>query len=238
VGLASAEPVFLCVGAGALALLLGASIALVFGVRPAAAAAVTVALALGTLPLLPMLAYRISRLPVPSVPAEREHLRQDEPAVDTEQTLDRADRADAFLAGLLGALAAIGAGAAMVIATHGRLGVAMTAAIGLTLMARARWFLGRAQRLPLLAAGVLAIAAALLATFMVSAPWVRLTAMLGVLVATAGISAGFAFAAGHRPRSPMWGRALDILEILLILTVVPLAVWVSGLYHWIRTVRG
>jgi hypothetical protein len=36
----------------------------------------------------------------------------------------------------------------------------------------------------------------------------------------------------------MWGRALDILEIGLILTIVPLAVWVSGLYHWIRTVRG
>ncbi|MEN3310213.1 MAG: hypothetical protein V7603_6415 [Micromonosporaceae bacterium] len=238
VGLASVEPVFLCVGLCGGAVLLGAAIALLFGVAPAAAAAVTAALALGTLPLLPMLAYRISRLPVPTVPAERENLRQDEPAVDAEQTLLRADRADAFLAGLLGALAAITTGTAMVIATHGPLGVAMTAAMGLTLVARARWFLGRSQRLPLLAAGMLAIAAALVATFIASAPLIRLTAVLGVLVATAGLSAGFALAAGRRPRSPMWGRALDILEIGLILTIVPLAVWVSGLYHWIRTVRG
>ncbi|GAA0909377.1 hypothetical protein GCM10009558_097650 [Virgisporangium aurantiacum] len=49
---------------------------------------------------------------------------------------------------------------------------------------------------------------------------------------------GFAMAGGKRPNSPWWGRALDVLEIVLILGIVPMAIWVSGLYAWIRGIRG
>ena len=37
--------------------------------------------------------------------------------------------------------------------------------------------------------------------------------------------------------SPVWGRLLDIVEILLIIALVPLAVWVGGLYGWILNLR-
>jgi hypothetical protein len=43
---------------------------------------------------------------------------------------------------------------------------------------------------------------------------------------------------GRKPNSPWWGRAVDILEIVLVLAVIPLAIWVSGLYTWIRGIRG
>jgi hypothetical protein len=33
-------------------------------------------------------------------------------------------------------------------------------------------------------------------------------------------------------------RALDIVEVLLVVAVVPLAMWVCGLYGWIRAIRG
>ncbi|MFB9186357.1 hypothetical protein ACFFX1_50255 [Dactylosporangium sucinum] len=35
----------------------------------------------------------------------------------------------------------------------------------------------------------------------------------------------------------MWGRAVDIFETLLILGIIRLALWVSGLYDRIRTIR-
>ncbi|MFD0745056.1 hypothetical protein ACFQ1L_26985 [Phytohabitans flavus] len=62
--------------------------------------------------------------------------------------------------------------------------------------------------------------------------------MLGAALVAAGASIGFALAGGRRPSSPMWGRALDIVEIVLILALVPLVTWTSGLYGWIRTIRG
>jgi type VII secretion integral membrane protein EccD len=238
VGLGTAEPVFLCVGLAAGAMLVAAGIAMVFHTSPVATAAVTMVLVLGTLPALPMLAYRLGRLPAPSVPAEREQLRQEEPAIDAAQTLQRADRADAFLAGLLGTVAAVGAVGSVVTATGGWLGATMSAVVGLTLMARARWFLNRTQRLPLLAAGLVALTAALVAAFAAQGPLVRLTAVFAATVVIGGVGLGFGLAAGRRPRSPLWGRTLDILEMLVILALVPLAVWVSGLYGWIRTIRG
>jgi hypothetical protein len=67
---------------------------------------------------------------------------------------------------------------------------------------------------------------------------VRLTAVTGALLVIAVISISYGLAGAARKASPMWGRTLDLFEVVLILAVVPLAVWVSGLYGWIRTVRG
>ena len=37
--------------------------------------------------------------------------------------------------------------------------------------------------------------------------------------------------------APIWGRTLDIFEIILIVGAIPLAVWVSGLYDWARALH-
>ncbi|WP_422770054.1 type VII secretion integral membrane protein EccD [Plantactinospora sp. WMMC1484] len=238
IGVGDAGPVFLCGAVCAVALLVAAAIRVLFAVGTPAAAAVTVTLVFATLPLLPMAAYRLGRLPDPSVPTEPEHLRQDGQAVDGLDTFARSDRADAFLAGMLGALAVIGAVAAVAVSTAGIGGLALCVVLGLTMTARGRWFLGRAQRLPLLGAGTVALGAALVAAYDdLGLVW-RLTALLGALLVVAAISIGFALTSGRRPGSPIWGRTLDIIEMLLILAVFPLAVWVSGLLGWIRAIRG
>ncbi|GAA3734513.1 type VII secretion integral membrane protein EccD [Plantactinospora mayteni] len=238
IGVGDAEPVFLCGAACAAALLVAAAIRVLFDVGTPAAAAVTVTLVFATLPLLPMFAYRLGRLPDPSVPSDPEHLRQDEHSVDGRQTLTRSDRAAAFLAGMLSALAIIGAVAAVAVSSDGIRGLALCVVLGLTMMARARWFLSRAQRLPLLGGGAVALAAAVVAAYDdLGLAW-RLTLLLGVLLVIAAISIGFALAGGRRPSSPVWGRTLDILEVVLILAIFPLAVWVGGLLGWIRAIRG
>ena len=40
-----------------------------------------------------------------------------------------------------------------------------------------------------------------------------------------------------RRLSPVLGRLLDVFEVLLIVSVVPLAVWASGLYAWVRSLN-
>ncbi|GIF73772.1 type VII secretion integral membrane protein EccD [Asanoa siamensis] len=237
VGVGAAGPVFLGAGVVAVALLFATGVRLLFDVGTAAAAAVTVTVVFAMLPLLPMFAYRLGRLPVPSVLSEREQVRQDEQSVDGPDIFARADRADAFLAAMLGALAVIGAAAAVAVAGDGVRGLVLCLLLGLTMLARARWFAGLAQRLPLLGAGGVALAAAAVAAFTDLGPLGRLTVVLGALLAVAAISVAAAVAR-DRQRSPFWGRTLDILEMVLILAIFPMAAWVSGLVAWIRSVRG
>jgi hypothetical protein len=42
---------------------------------------------------------------------------------------------------------------------------------------------------------------------------------------------------GHRP-SPFWGRAAEVIDLLLICALVPLALGVAGVYTDIRGLSG
>jgi type VII secretion integral membrane protein EccD len=238
VGVADAAPLFFGTALTALALDLTAGICLVFGAPVPAAAAVVATMTFGALPALPMFAYRLGGLPIPTVPMEPGELKRDAETVDGAMVLQRSHRADGFLTGMLGSLAVIGAASGVVVSRDGWPGIMLGGVLGLLLMARARHFLSRTQRLWLLGAGAIALTACTIAVFGVVSQTTRLTAMLGAMVAIAAISAGYGLAHPERARSPIWGRALDVLEVMLILGLVPLAVWVSGLYTWIRGIRG
>ncbi|GIH09708.1 type VII secretion integral membrane protein EccD [Rhizocola hellebori] len=238
IGVVDAAPFFLAIGVVTVALQLTAAVCLVFGVAAPAAAAIVATFAFATLPALPMFAYRLARLPIPTVPTEAEALKSDTETVDGARVLQRSARAEGFLTGMLGAVSLIGAAAAVSTSTAGTAGVALAAVLGLVLMARARLFRSRAQRLCLLCCGAIALGATILALFLSAGYQTRLTAILGVTIAIAAISIGFGLARRASRRSPIWGRLLDLLEIVLILGLVPLAMWVCGLYAWIRTIRG
>ena len=165
IGVVDAAPFFLAVGVVTVALELTAAVCLIFGVAPPAAAAIVATIAFATLPALPMFAYRLARLPIPTVPTETEALKTDTETVDGAQVLLRSARADGFLTGMLGAISVIGAGAAVATSTAGTPGVALAAALGLVLMARARLFRSRAQRLCLLIGGAIALGATIFAAF-------------------------------------------------------------------------
>jgi type VII secretion integral membrane protein EccD len=238
IGVVDAAPFFLATALVTVALQLTAGVCLLFAVAPPAAAAIVAMVAFATLPALPMFAYRLARLPIPTVPTEAEALKSDTETVDGASVLLRSARAEGFLTGMLGAISVIGAAAALATSTAGTPGVALAAVLGLVLMARARLFRSRAQRLCLLTGGSIALGATIFALFDSAGYEARLTAILGITIAIAVISIGFALARRASRRSPIWGRMLDILEIVLILGLVPLAMWVCGLYGWIRTIRG
>ncbi len=238
IGVVDAAPFFLATGVVTVALQATTVVCLLFEVPPSAAAAIVATVAFASLPALPMLAYRLARLPIPTVPVETEQLKTDDETVDGARVLQRSARADGFLTGMLGALSVIGAAAAVAATAAGNPGIALGATLGLVLMARARQFRSRAQRLCLLCGGTIALGAALLAIYFSVGYQMRLTAILGVTVAIAVISIGFGLARPASKRSPVWGRTLDLMETMLILGLVPLAMWVCGLYGWIRTIRG
>jgi type VII secretion integral membrane protein EccD len=172
-------------------------------------------------------------MPIPSVPTGPEDHKADTESVDGARVLKQSERADEYLAALLGALALIGAGTGLMLAPTGTPGVLMAAVLGLLMVIRARWFISRRQRLPLLVAGLITLGGAVMAVYFNSSLMLRLVAIPGALIGVA--VAGFIAAAVQRRHSPRTGRALDIFEILLIVAIVPLALWASGLYGWVRS---
>jgi type VII secretion integral membrane protein EccD len=239
VAVVDATPMFLAAVGVGLAIDLGAAICLLFGSSAAGGAAIVCTVAFALLPATPMLSYRMAKLPIPTVPADPEDLKTDNESVDGQRVLAQSDRADAFLTAMLGWVSVVGVGALLVLSVaHGLADLILATVLAVLLLSRARWFLGLAQRLPLLVAGAVGLGVVAVAVFLISAPIARLTLVLGGVIVIAVTSIGYGLAGSGRQGSPMWGRVLDIIETLLIVSIVPLAVWVVGLYGWIRAVKG
>ncbi|MET8251066.1 type VII secretion integral membrane protein EccD [Micromonospora sp. NPDC005197] len=217
---------------------LGALLCLALRIDAAAGAAVVAAVAFGVVPALPMVAYRLARLPVPSIPTGPDDLKTDSESVDGRQVLERSDRADQFLTGLLWTVSLLVLGAQLVLALDGRLpAVLLCLVLALLSLLRARPLLGRAQRVPVLLAGTVGLGLAAAATFAGGSLPVRLGLILGGLLLAAVVSLIYGLTVVGKRISPVWGRLLDIVEIMLIIALVPLAVWVCGLYGWIVNLR-
>ncbi|MFC0507734.1 type VII secretion integral membrane protein EccD [Micromonospora costi] len=231
-------PLFLGAVAIGVATGLGAVLCLAFGIGAPAAAAVVAAVAFGAVPALPMSAYRLARLPVPSIPTGPDDLKTDTESVDGRRVLQLSERADEFLTGLLWTVSLVVLGAQVVLALNGRLpAVLLCLALALLSLLRARPFLSRAQRTPVLVTGTVGLGLAAAATFAGGSMPLRLGVIVGGLLLAAVISLIYGLTVAGKPISPVWGRLLDIVEILLIIALVPLAVWVLGLYGWIVNLR-
>ena len=209
-------------------------------VTPGRAASAVAVIALAFMPALPMFAYRIARLPMPTVPTSPQQLRGDNETVDGEQALIRSERADEHLTGLLAAIAVVVAAAEVLMPFDATLpGALLTGWLALVVMARARVFLTIRQRLPLLVAGVAGLGS--LAFTAVSGGWSptqRLLTVLGGAFAVALIALSYALSVAGKRISPTWGRVLDICEVLLIVGIVPLVLWVWDVYWVLRTATG
>ncbi|WP_346536787.1 type VII secretion integral membrane protein EccD [Micromonospora sp. DPT] len=231
-------PLFFGAVAVGAAVALGALLSLAFGIGAAAAAAIVATVAFATLPALPMAAYRLARLPVPSIPTGPDDLKTDTETVDGRRVLRLSERADAFLTGLLWTVSLLVLGSQVVLAGNGRLpAVLLCLVLALLSLLRARPFIGRAQRTPVLVTGTAGLALTAAATFAGGSLVTRLGLVLGGLLLTAVVSLIYGLSVAGKRISPVWGRTLDIVEILLIVSLVPLAFWVCGLYGWIVNLR-
>jgi type VII secretion integral membrane protein EccD len=210
--------------------LLGAGTAAIgFGLTAQGAAAILLAVLTCGVGLLPLLAIRLARLPIPPV------IAADPDRPDPERVVAAVTRAEELLGGLLIGHAALTAAAAAVLAaTGGGWGRALTAVCGVALLLRARVLRTVRQRVPLLAAGAAALAAVALA---VAARPDQLTTVLagilGLAVALLLTAAGAGYA--RRPAGPYLGRTADLLDTTLLVAVIPLACAVLGLFAQART---
>jgi type VII secretion integral membrane protein EccD len=186
-------------------------------------------------PLAPMLAFRLSRLELPNMPADATELRRDESRVDGPLVLDQAIRADQHLTGLSGGIGLSLAIAAVVLAAGGTSANILAVVIGVICLLRARVMTGRVQRSALLGSGVAAILAVLTARAIASEGLTRTITYLAPAVAAGLALIALALSLPGRRLSPIWGRLADIGESVLVLAVIPLALSVMGVYGLIRS---
>lgn len=209
--------------AAATAGLLGAFAALLgYRVTSGGAAAIVLCILLIGAAGVPVLAIRFGNLPMPVLVGDQPE------RPDRAKVYAAVVRTDEILTGLLSGLAVASAGCALVLAGSGGIaGTLLVAVASVGLLVRSRLFVTVRQRLPLLAAGTGGLAA--LAVRGPDRPEVLAALLAGALVAAV---AGMRYH-GRRP-GPYLGRAADLLDALCVVSVLPIAVDVLGLYGRVR----
>lgn len=189
--------------------------------------------------LIPTLSFRLARLPLPPVPTSADDLRRDTTLVDGKAVLRRTALADRFATGLVAAVSLVAMAATLFLAGSGRWsGPVTAAAISISLLLRARIFRGRDQRVWLLAAGLFGLGALDIGLAIRGEQIATLAGALLPLLVIAGVVIGMAmWLPEHRP-TPFWGRAGDIIDIVVIVALIPLALAALDLYSTIRGLKG
>jgi type VII secretion integral membrane protein EccD len=205
------------------------------GVTATSVAAVVAAIALAISPLLPVSALRIGRLPMPRVPTDVAAFRREDPPIVGADLPSRTRVASDALAGLLAAVSLVVVTADVVLVrSSDAWGWALAGLSGLAMLLRARAYPRAIQRGSLVAGGVVAL--------MVAAPGLALSgpsslrpALIAGLAGLGVIGVAYGVRSRANQPSPYWTRLLDVLEVLAVVSLVPLAAGVLGLY---RTARG
>jgi type VII secretion integral membrane protein EccD len=215
----------------------GAALLTLRGASVVGAAAMALTVALGLLPAYPLVASWLGRVPMPALPARAEDILTDHPRPPRADVFTAVARTTELLTGMLLAAAVTSAVAIALLTTldSSPRSVALCVAGGAALLLRARLFAAPQQRLPLLVGGLigviwLGVAAASRATAG-SAPLVALGVL--VLVAVVVLAAGLRF--GSAPPSPYLGRAADILDVVAIMALIPLACWMLGVFDAVQS---
>jgi type VII secretion integral membrane protein EccD len=209
--------------------------------RPAGAAAVLLAVLVAGVAAVPLLAIRLGKLPMPtlSLPGNLPETSRGLDAVpDRARVFDAVARTDELLTGMLLGIALATGGAALVLAGSGDVsGGPLVAVAAAAFLLRARLFVTVRQRLPLLGAGLAAFG--LLAAGLLRAGDATTGTVIGVVTAAVALVvavAGTRYAT--QPPSPYLGRAADVLDALCVVSVVPLACAVLGLFGLARGIAG
>jgi type VII secretion integral membrane protein EccD len=224
-------------GAG-VAGLLAAALSLA-GMSAEGAAAVTLTVTIGALPAYPSISVWLGRIPVPALPSRPEEILSDREMPRRNDVFAAVARATEILTGALLAtsIVAIGCVGVLIAADRGMdTALALTAAAALLL--RGRLFAAPAQRVPLLTAGAAAVAVLLtMLTVRATATHTRLLVLLVVLIVAALVLAA-ALVYSKRAPSPRIGRLADIVDVLTVMALVPLAFGVAGVFSSIASTSG
>ncbi|WP_206491847.1 type VII secretion integral membrane protein EccD [Rhodococcus sp. KRD162] len=226
----------------ALATFLAAVATLFTTVSPASIGAVAALCGLAGIAMSARVSMMQAKLPLPPVPTAGAPLDTVEEAeldaISFDDLQGAAARARSYLTGLLVSFTVAVVAGVLVAAATGIDGgvrwpaVALAALCALVLLLRGRTYAVVAQAVPLVAGGT-TILLSLLVGAMLALPQHTL-AFFGAAVAGAVTASVFGAFVPTRTYSPVMRRSAELLEYAVIAMVIPIAVWVCGLYSAVR----
>lgn len=231
------------------ALFLGLAVVMVFGSLVGALMLVTdlgppevagiVALAAVLLgAFVPTLAFRMSGLRMPPLPTNAEQLQEGIEPHQTSVVAARAVLADGWMSSLYGAVGTVCAVCLAILARDGGLAeVIMSLVLSLLLLLHGRGLGNVWQRMSLFLPGAAGLLLPVLFTAVSRTPDGRLLLAAGLLAGTAGLAIASWTVPGRR-LVPYWGRAAEILHTAAATALLPLALWVLGVYGALRGLNG
>jgi type VII secretion integral membrane protein EccD len=205
----------------------------------AGAAAVVVGAGALLLPAMPLLAVRLGKMPMPVLPRSAEDLVRDDPQPSRAQVYQATARADEVLTGMIFGAAAVTVAGLIALTAAGTVATLLLAGVvTAAYLLRVRLVATVRHRVPLLVTGLTGVALLPLLGAADAAPTVRVVALLPGVLLVAGVAVGAGLTYSRRPPSPRLARLGDIADIVLQLSIVPIACSVLGLYSFMRALGG
>jgi type VII secretion integral membrane protein EccD len=233
---ADSAPFFLGVATAAVLGGIGGAVVL-FGVPFAHAAGVLAVVTVLLGAFIPALAFRLSGLRLPLLPADAEQLQEDIEPYPSEGVVARSGIGDEYMTGLYMASGVVGLVCDVTLVYSSGWAVYLLAgALSLLLLIHGRAVGSVWQRLAVMVPG--AVGAALLVLRLFSlAPAGRILLLVGLLV-LATVLAIASWTIPGRRLLPYWGRLADLLHLILAISLLPLALLVLGVYQALRGMNG
>ncbi|QWF78123.1 type VII secretion integral membrane protein EccD [Amycolatopsis sp. CA-230715] len=233
VSVADRVPWFVAVTAAAALGAVTTAVVLLAGSVAEPAAAVLAVVVTALTAAAPMLALRLGKLPLPRVPDDIDAFRADERPSLGADMVGQTAYARRLLGGLLVAAGLVLLGCAPVLVRGSGWDAGLLALLGVAWTLRSRSYSDTSHRVLLLVPGFAALGFA--AVWLVLDGDRALVLPAGFVVAVAAaICVAYAGRVARGHRSPYWARVLDIAEFLALVSLVPMAAMITGVYEAVR----
>ncbi|MBJ6630338.1 type VII secretion integral membrane protein EccD [Streptomyces sp. I5] len=204
---------------------------------PAAVALVMVVLALGAGAVAPF-AFKLAGMRMPALPSSAGELQEGIEPYAGDEVAERTELAGRWVTALFAATGTAAVAALVVLAEHPNLPEVLTALVlSLLLLLHSRGLVHIAQRLTLALPGVAGLLLLARAWAVDSDGDTRLVVFAVLLAAAGGLVIATWTVPGRR-MLPYWGRAAELAHTVFAVALLPLSLWVAGLFGWLRGLFG
>ncbi|ANZ37620.1 type VII secretion integral membrane protein EccD [Lentzea guizhouensis] len=199
-------------------------------------AAAAGAVALGAMSMLPRLTLQLAKIPPPVVPTSAEDLKEDSGFPEFAVIERRTAVAHEYLTGMIIGTGVVAALAAIVASGDGTVwGPIYGVVVAIVLMMRGRAYANGAQAVALLSTGMFAAAGILIGWIAKASEFNLIVFVFGTLLVLGAAALVLGVIFPGQKFSPPLRRTVDILEAILIASVVPLALAVMDMYSVFRS---
>jgi type VII secretion integral membrane protein EccD len=204
---------------------------------PGTVALVATVVALGAGAVAPF-AFKLAGMRMPALPSSASQLQEGIEPYAGSEVAERTVLAGRWVTALFAATGVVAAAALAVLAHHPDLPeVLVSVALSLLLLLHGRGLVHIGQRLTLAVPGVWGLLLLARAWAVDSGGDAR-TVVSAVLLAAAAALVVAAWVVPGRRVLPYWGRAAEVAHTGLAVALLPLSLWVAGLFGWLRGLFG